>query len=137
MLFDAIERPFFSDGWERLNRSLEILNKMKHKTRTVYRITLIKGLNDCDLEGYARLIDKGDPAFIEIKGYMHVGGSMQFLKEDNMPTFEEVKAFAKELCSLTGQQIIDGKEESNVVLVMKEDSPDRFLKTEKGNSVSL
>ena len=136
-LFNKIDRPFFKDGWERLNKSLEILKKMKHKTRTVFRITLIKGVNDCDLEGYAKLVEKGDPTFIEVKGYMHVGGSMQFLKAENMPTFEEVKAFAEQICELTGRQIIDGKEESNVVLVMKEDSQDRFLKIEEEAAVSL
>ncbi|MBI2546629.1 4-demethylwyosine synthase TYW1 [Candidatus Woesearchaeota archaeon] len=135
-LFDKIDRPFFKDGWERLNRSLELLRQMKGKTRTVVRMTLIKDLNDCDIEGYKALIEKGDPTFIEIKGYMHVGGSMQFLKEENMPTFEEVKGFAEKICQSTGRKIVDGKEESNVVLVMKEDSPDRFLEVEE-EAVSL
>ncbi len=126
-LFNKIDRPFFKDGWERLNRCLEILKTIKEKTRTVFRITLIKGMNDCDLEGYAQLIEKGDPTFIEVKGYMHVGGSMQFLKEENMPNFEEIREFSEKICRITGRKIIDSKEESNVVLIMKEDFEGRIM----------
>ena len=129
-LFNKIDRPFFKDGWERLNRSLEILKTIKDKTRTVFRITLIKGMNDCELEGYARLIEKGDPTFIEVKGYMYIGGSMQFLKPENMPSFQDVIEFAQKICELTGRKIIDSKEESNVVLVMKEDFEGRVMEFE-------
>ncbi len=129
-LFNKIDRPFFKDGWERLNKSLEILKTMKDKTRTVFRITLIKGMNDCDLEGYAKLVEKGDPTFIEVKGYMYVGGSMQFLKPENMPSFQDVMEFAEKICELTDREIIDSKEESNVVLVMKEDFEGRMMEFE-------
>ncbi len=42
--FININRPRYSDSWQRWNRSLSILSKLN--TRTVLRITLINGYND-------------------------------------------------------------------------------------------
>ena len=38
-----IARPLIKDGWERLNRTLELLPSLE--TRTVMRLTVIKGWN--------------------------------------------------------------------------------------------
>ena len=35
--------------------------------RTVYRLTLVKGFNTEELEQYAKLVELGDPDFIEVK----------------------------------------------------------------------
>lgn len=35
--------------------------------RTVYRLTLVKGYNTEEIEQYAKLVELGDPDFIEVK----------------------------------------------------------------------
>ena len=39
--------------------------------RTVYRLTLVKEWNVEQLEGYASLVTRGDPDFIEVKVKIH------------------------------------------------------------------
>ncbi|MBW3003763.1 4-demethylwyosine synthase TYW1 [Candidatus Woesearchaeota archaeon] len=128
-LFEKIDRCEFTDGWERLNKSLEILKSLKDKTRTIVRITLIRGINDCNVKGYVELLKKGDPDYIELKAYMWVGFSRDRLKIENMPRHEQVVEFAKELIKKYPElKIIDEKKESRVVLLGKEDKPDRIMK---------
>ena len=97
-LLKDIDVPLFSDYWERLNKSLEYLAQKKE--RTCIRLTLIKDQNMCDMEGYVALIEKGDPDFLEVKGYMYVGASQQRLTYANMPMHEEVVVFSQELVKL-------------------------------------
>lgn len=97
-LLKDIDVPLFTDFWERLQNSLDAMREKKG--RTCIRITQIKGLNDVDLDGYAELIKKGDPDFIEVKGYMHVGASQERLNRQSMPMHEEVVAFSQSLAPL-------------------------------------
>ncbi|OYT44249.1 4-demethylwyosine synthase TYW1, partial [Candidatus Bathyarchaeota archaeon ex4484_40] len=62
-----VSRPLIKDGWERLNRTLELLPSLE--TRKVIRLTVIKGWNTRNYEGYAKLIRKAEPSFIEVKAY--------------------------------------------------------------------
>ena len=117
-LLKEIDKPIFQDYWERLNKSLEYLSQKKSKKSV--RLTLIKGMNDCDLEGYASLVKKGNPDFVEVKGYMFVGSSRQRLSIKNMPYHEEVKKFAEDLSAyLTDYKIVNEHEPSRVVLLAK------------------
>lgn len=94
-LLKKIDVPLFKDYWERLIESLKIL--AKRKDRTAIRITLIKKLNDIEPKNYAELIKKGNPDFIEVKGYVAVGASRERLSTENMPLHEEVVEFAKKI----------------------------------------
>jgi tRNA wybutosine-synthesizing protein 1 len=47
----------------------------KKGQRTVYRLTLVKGYNAEEIENYARLVELGQPDFIEIKGVTFCGSS--------------------------------------------------------------
>lgn len=125
-LFRKIDQPCLKDGWKRLNKSLELLSKIK--TRTVLRITLIKGLNMVNEEGYAKLIKKSKAMFVEVKAYMFVGYSRQRLAIENMPRHREVKKFAEKIAKLSGYKIIDEKKESRVVLLAKRDYKKRVMK---------
>lgn len=117
-LFKKIDRCSLKDGWKKLNQSLEIMSKLK--TTTVIRLTLIKNLNMIDPESYAKLINKAQPKFIEVKAYMFVGYSQQRLSIKNMPTHKEVKDFSKSLLShLKNYKYKDEKKESRVVLLEK------------------
>ncbi len=116
-IYEKVDRPLLKDFWERLMRTIEIFSSLK--TRKVIRLTLVKDYNMCDAEGYAKLIEKANPDFVEVKAYMWVGYSRKFLKIENMPSHTEIKKFAKEIEKLTSYSYADEKENSRVVLLTK------------------
>ena len=61
---EAIDRPLFKDAWERLKRSLVLVRKKGQ--RTVARLTLVKGWNAEEIEGYANLIALGQVSLVEV-----------------------------------------------------------------------
>ena len=69
----AIDRPLFKDFWERFLACLDALSRKGQ--RTVYRLTLVKGMNEKEIAEYAQLITRGNPDFIEIKGMTYCGTS--------------------------------------------------------------
>ena len=68
-------------------------------------------------EGYAQLIKKADPDYVEVKAYMCVGSSRERLTLDNMPEFNEVKDFAQKIGDECGKEIVNESEISRVVLL--------------------
>ena len=68
-------------------------------------------------EGYAKLIEKANPDFVEVKAYMCVGSSRERLTLENMPTFDEVKEFASQIGDSCGRKIVNESEISRVVLL--------------------
>ncbi|MBI2581341.1 4-demethylwyosine synthase TYW1 [Candidatus Woesearchaeota archaeon] len=131
-LFNEVDKPIYRDGWQRLLKSLDLLSEFrKHgKTRTVIRLTLIKGITMLSqyAEQFAAMIKRGNPMFLECKSYMWVGTSREKLERDNMASHSEIKEFAAAVGKKCGYKLIDEQEESRVVLMMQQDSPDRFLK---------
>ena len=103
--------------WAKINESLELLSTFK--ARTVIRITLVEGLNLKEPEKYARIIEKAEPDYIEIKAYMHLGFSRQRLSRSAMPSHSRVLDFAKQFADASGYQITDDAEISRVVLLSK------------------
>ncbi len=82
------------DYWERLLESLQSLGKEADRgERTAIRITLVKGINDQDPRGFARMIQESGASFVEVKSYMHVGYSQRRLTISQMPYHEEVASF--------------------------------------------
>ncbi|MFO8015931.1 MAG: 4-demethylwyosine synthase TYW1 [Candidatus Woesearchaeota archaeon] len=126
-IYRKVCRPMNNDGWQRLNRSLEVLKDLRKKTRTTIRVTLVKGENMAEPENYAKLIEKAEPHFLEVKAYMFVGNSRLKLSIKNMPRHHEIVEFAKDLEKHSRYRIIDEQPESRVVLMMKDDNK-RFLK---------
>jgi tRNA wybutosine-synthesizing protein 1 len=104
--------------WDAINQSLDLLRDKQ--CRTAIRITLIKGLNMFDPQGYAALIARAKPDFVEVKAYMHLGFSRRRLARDAMPSHEEVEEFAAELASLLGYHLSDSSPVSRVVLLTRE-----------------
>jgi len=129
-LFEQIDLPDLKDAWERLMQTLDLLNEIKDETRTTIRITAIKGLNMGHEEQWAQLLTKANPKFVEVKGYVYVGASQSRLEIGNMPRHHEIKAFAEKIGKHCGYKFIDDQEASRVVLMMKEDTPDRIMKWE-------
>jgi tRNA wybutosine-synthesizing protein 1 len=115
--YRKVDCPSLADFWERLNESLQLMNSFS--CRKVLRLTLAKGLNMENPEGYAKLIEKAGPDFIECKGYMWVGYSRERLRKENMPLHHEVREFSEKLSELTGYPVRDEQKESRVVLLGK------------------
>jgi tRNA wybutosine-synthesizing protein 1 len=92
-----IDRPLHRDFWERFCRCLDILREKRFQQRTVFRLTLVKGFNiDDEVEGYADLVERGLPCFIEIKGVTYCGTSTSSsagLTMANVPFYTEIQAF--------------------------------------------
>jgi len=96
----AVDRPLFSDFWERFLSSIDALRKKGQ--RTVFRLTLIKDWNMEELQNYAELIERGQPSFVEIKGVTFCGDSRASnLTIKNVPFHTEVLKFSTFLCSKT------------------------------------
>jgi tRNA wybutosine-synthesizing protein 1 len=110
-------QPQMPDGWERLNRSLELMPSFR--CGKVIRLTLVRGLNLTDASGYARLIEKAESDFVEAKAYMHVGFARGRLIPENMPSHQEIMAFAEELSRETGYLICGESVPSRVVLLKR------------------
>ena len=79
-----------------------------------------------DIDGYAKLVEKANPTYIEAKAYMHVGFSSLRLGFDDMPSHADVYNFALKLSEKTGYKILDEVADSRVVLLSKRDKPIRF-----------
>jgi tRNA wybutosine-synthesizing protein 1 len=85
----AIDRPLFNDAWERLKLSLTSLKDRGQ--RTVARLTVVKGWNADEVEGYARLIALGQVSLVEVKGVTYCGKSdASNLNMSNTPWHHEV-----------------------------------------------
>ena len=98
-----------------LNESLETLASFD--SRTCIRNTCVRGRNMENPEEYAKLIQKADPDFVEVKAYMFVGSSRERLTLENMPSFSEVKEFAKKIGDECGKELVNESEVSRVVLL--------------------
>jgi len=117
-LLKEIDKPLFTDYWERMLLSLKYLAEKKQ--RTCVRLTLIKGVNDMFIEKYAELITLSGTDFIEVKSYMFVGPSQQRLSKDNMLMHEEIVVFSKQLEKLLPDySIVSEHIPSRVVLLAK------------------
>jgi tRNA wybutosine-synthesizing protein 1 len=119
--YQEICRPRLKKYWRNLRETLSLLKSFN--CPTAIRLTLIRGLNLEDPLGYAKLISKAEPTYIEPKAYMYVGYSRKRLAFENMPTYEEVREFSSKLAESTGYRIIDDSVESRVVLLSKLEKP--------------
>jgi len=115
--YGSVCRPLISDGWERLNKTLECLNSFS--CPTVIRMTLAKEVNLKNPEGYVKLIDKANPTYLEPKAAMAVGYFTRRLPREAMPFHKDIREFAERLAALTSYEIIDEAEPSGVVLLSR------------------
>ena len=127
----AVDRPLFKDFWERFLASLSALRTKRQ--RTVYRLTLVKRYNADDVEGYAELVARGSPDFIEIKAVTYSGDSnASDLTIKDVPYHEEVRAFCEDMVARLRDLGEDyglacEHEHSNLVLLAKR----KFYKPEE------
>jgi len=127
-------RPKIPNAWNRFIEFLKIFSTMN--TRRVFRLTLVKGLNMVDPEGYAKLIEIGKPHYVEVKGFVYVGGSRnkeRGLSYDQMPKKSEIIDFAEKIAKASNYIYTDYHDPSNVALLSmnEEVAKNRLLKFEK------
>ena len=127
-MFRKVNRSVYKDGWDRLNRSLEIIGKLN--VRRVIRVTVIKGINDSEelLDSWAAIIKKANPEFLEIKSYMHIGMSQKRLSRENMMIHTEVQEYANKMAQATGYVVKDESIGARIVLLVRPDIKDKSTK---------
>lgn len=110
--FMRINKPRYSDSWERWNQSLELLQNLD--TRTVLRMTMIRNHNDSEsmIPVFADMVKRANVHFIEIKSYMHIGRSTNRLDYSDMLEFDEISHFANQLAQKS--QIYSVSNESTI-----------------------
>ncbi len=114
-------RAKIPNAWERFLRCMDVIKGLS--TRTVLRMTLVKGLNMHNPEGYADLIKRGRPNYVEVKGFSFVGGSRnpaRNLDMSSMPNHEEIREFAKKLAELSGYMYTVEHKPSRIVLLCRD-----------------
>ncbi|HET7146994.1 MAG TPA: 4-demethylwyosine synthase TYW1, partial [Candidatus Nitrosopolaris sp.] len=117
-MFYLVNRPRHRDAWERWWKSLKFLSTAK--TRTVLRMTIIRQYNDAMkfVDEFAEMMQQGNPHFIELKSYMHIGMSTQRLEAKNMIEMNEIRSFSEQMCfKLQGYSIMDESEISRIVVL--------------------
>ncbi|MDI9619664.1 MAG: 4-demethylwyosine synthase TYW1 [Candidatus Nezhaarchaeota archaeon] len=122
-MFKQLARSSLTDGWRRLLESLEMLEGFK--CPTVIRVTLIRGINDrqSNVDGFAEVIKRAKPWYVEVKGYMYLGYSRLRLKVDNMPKHAEILRFARSMARATGYQLVAENLPSRVALLSRVGDP--------------
>ncbi|KAF1924281.1 uncharacterized protein M421DRAFT_8929 [Didymella exigua CBS 183.55] len=94
-----VDRPLHRDFWERFCACLDVLRARRFEQRTVFRLTLVKGFNmEEEVQGYADLVERALPCFVEVKGVTYCGTSAAGsagLTMQNVPFYEEVAAFVQ------------------------------------------
>lgn len=126
-IFRKITNNKEKNAWKKFNESLGVMKDLSKFTRTVLRITLIKGINNFNLEEYSSLIKKAMPQFVEIKSYMAIGHSRVRLGYNQMLSFKEIMAFSRKLSYILGYSLKDYSEVSRVVLLVRNKSVKRFI----------
>ena len=117
-LMKKIDNPLFQDYWERMFECLDLLKTRTY--RTCIRLTMIKNENMCDEKGYAELIKRGNPDFVELKSYVWVGASQKFYKTQNMPYIEDMKKFMDQLLKyLPEYEYLREHKPSRAILLIK------------------
>jgi tRNA wybutosine-synthesizing protein 1 len=134
-LFKIWTRSTEKNAWKSFLKTLDLLKKLKGKTRRVIRLTLVKkgrnpkkkfnnigNMEKEHIKQYIGLIKKAEPDFIHVKGFMSVGWARERMGYDKQPWHYEVKDFAEKLADglkKQGYKILDEEERSCVVLLGK------------------
>ena len=120
--FNLVNKPLLPDAWERFVKSLKFLSKVN--TRTVVRITLIRELNtkNEEIKEFARLLRIGNPHFIEIKSYMHLGYSRKRLNAEHMLKHDEIRKWSLKLLEyLPNFEFMDEQVDSRIVVLQNKE----------------
>jgi len=98
-------------------KKLDLLSEIN--TRTVLRMTMIRNFNDSTnyIDEFTDLMNRGNPNFIEIKSYMHIGMSTHRLENSDMLKMMKIRSLSPFTCkSLATFSIMDESEISRIVV---------------------
>jgi tRNA wybutosine-synthesizing protein 1 len=118
--YQKITNSFLPNAFDRVLESLMLLKKFK-EARTIMRLTLVRGLNLKDAEGWAKLIKLAEPDIVEFKGYTWLGESRQRLKREDMPSMQELEDFAKKITKLTKYKVKHNDNISRVIVFARDE----------------
>ncbi len=116
-IYKQVDCPTFPDFWERLMKTVELLSS--YDGRKCVRLTMVKPYNTKNWKEYAKLIEKIDPHFVEVKAYMFLGFSRYRLSEDNMPYHHDIIEYASKLNEFLEYKWAGEDERSRVVLLSR------------------
>lgn len=114
-IYENTCRPMLPGSWERVMETLDLLQSFK--CPTVIRQTLVPKLNMGNIKGYAELVKRAEPTYVEPKGAMSVGFARRRFAYEEMASYKEIRAFGTKLAEETGYSLIDEQYESNIVLL--------------------
>ena len=117
-------RPSTPGLWKKYLRTLGMMPGIGKKTRTVLRMTIARGVNDCDMEGYAAQIKLAQPHYVEVKSMVYVGGARspeRGLALESMLSIDEIECIANKLADATGYRFTDTHVPSRVVLLCRDE----------------
>jgi len=119
--YDKWHKSELKDAWKRFNKSLELFAKLKNKTRTILRFTLVKDMNMKPefIKDYARLINKAKPLFVELVAFKSVGFARKRLDYETMPSMKDILSFGKMLAKFCKIKILGKHIPSRVCLLGK------------------
>jgi len=116
-------RPSTLGLWKKYLRTLGMMPEIGKRTRTVLRMTIARGVNDSDLEGYAKQIKIAQPHYVEVKSMVFVGGARQperGLALGSMLGMEEIREIARKLAGMAGYRLVDEHAPSRVALLCRD-----------------
>lgn len=123
---EMVALPLIANAWERTRATLKLMSSFVN-SRTVLRLTLVKGRNMHDPKGYSQLVTEANPTFVELKGYSWLGESKQRLPISAMPYQREIREFAREIEDATGYRDVAEDAVSRVVLLARDESTTGLL----------
>ena len=125
-VFKTVCRPLIPNAWRKLMDTIEALSTLN--CPTVLRLTMVKGYNMIKPEEYAKIIDSGNPTYVEVKAAMDVGYFRRRLSKENMPRYVDIVDFAHAIVdNLGGYRIIGCYLPSRVVLISRLDKPIKII----------
>ena len=116
-----VTQPMIANAWEKVLASLRLMARFS-QSRTIIRLTLVKGQNMHSPQHYSKLVMEAGPDIIELKGYSWLGESRRRLPINAMPYQSEINKFAKEMAKATGYEFVAEDVVSRVALLARDAS---------------
>lgn len=129
-LFLKWTRTLKKNAWKNFLETLDLVRKLKGKTRRALRITLVKkgkekskykdieNMSDENIQNYSEIIKRAEPDFVHIVGFKSVGYSRERMGYGKQPWHCEVKDFAEKLAGKLGGYKIMGEEPRSAAVLL-------------------
>lgn len=120
--YAKVTRSVVPDPFKKVVESLSLMDRFNERgCRTIFRMTVVKGLNMKDPEGYASLIKLSRAQFVEVKGYAWLGESRMRLPQSASPSYPELLTFAEKVTELAGYTVKMRDRTSNIIVAVRDE----------------